>query len=255
MRSIPLLFAAALVVLAGCDAATDSAAGAAPDVITPAAFSFDTGGFTSETARTASPAGQNFRVASVRVGLVSAIVGLNLVLPEAATRAATRVEPERREDGALVYEAVVDVLGTPVEIRLTGKPRGSEVDWTLTTAEDGSERFTYYTATTTFNGRSGSWRLFNPDEDGSVLAADFEVDGTPEVTFTIPEGRPNAGASVRYESDGSLRLFDFTDGQGVRTVVRWDAETRVGSIEADDFRQGARVCWNADLEDAACESV
>ena len=88
-----------------------------------------------------------------------------------------------------------------------------------------------------------------------LFAAGFEVDGTLEVTFTIPEGRANAGASVRYGSDGGLRLFDFTDGQGVRTVVRWDAETRVGSIEAGDFRRGARVCWNADLEDAACESV
>ena len=251
MRTPLVLVAAALVGLAGCDSASDGS----PEVISPAAFTFDAGAFPDESSRTATAAGQNFRVAALRVGVVSAIVGANLILPEAATRAATRVEPERNEDGSLVYSTVVDVLGSPTEIRLTGVPRGGDVDWTLTTAPDGFERFTFYTATTTFNGRSGTWSLFNPDVDGSVLGAEFEIDETPEVTFIVPEGRDNAGTSVLYETDGDVRTFDFVGTDGTRSLVVWNTQTNAGSIEASDFRGGARVCWDASLQDVACESV
>ena len=63
-----LVLAAALIGLAGCDSAGDGP----PDVISPAAFTFDARAFPTETARTATDAGQTFRVAAFRVGVVSA---------------------------------------------------------------------------------------------------------------------------------------------------------------------------------------
>ena len=249
--TLPLL--ALALALAACDSAGPDGA---PDVIAPAAFAVDLDAFPDDGARVA--AGRNFLTAAGRVGVVSTIVGLNLVLPERATRAATRVSPVE-EDGQFVWDTQVDVFSNDVQIRLVGDPDGDRVGWTLTTenrsddVEDGP--FTYYTAETTLDGREGSWRLFNPDVDGPILTAEFEIDGTPEITFAVPQGRPQAGATVRYETDGDVQTFEFEAADGTETLVRWNTETGAGSIEAEDYDGGARACWNEDFEDVACDEI
>lgn len=246
-RTLPLVALAALLV--GCDAADPSGP---PDVISPAAFTVGTDGFPEAGARVA--AGPHFLNAAVRVGVVSAVVGAHLVLPAQATAAATAATPVA-EAGVFVWDTNVAVFGTDVEVRLLGAPEGREVAWTLTTAVEGDERFTYYTAATSFDGREGTWTLFSPDVSGPVLTAAFDVDDTPEVTFAVPEGRPQGGASVRYAVDGDLRTFDLAGADGARALIQWDVETRVGSIEADDYNGGERACWDADLRDVPCEGV
>jgi hypothetical protein len=255
MRTPTILAAALALVLAACDS---SGPDGAPDVIAPAAFSVDLDAFPDDGARVGAEA--TFLTAAGRVGVVSGIVGLNLVLPERATRAATRVAPEPDSTGdAFLWDTTVDVFDNDVQIRLTGDPDGGQVDWTLMTenlsddAEDGP--FTYYTAETSFDGREGSWRLFNPDADGPVLTATFDVDDTPEITFAVPEGRPQAGATVRYETDGDVQTFEFEDASGTETLVRWNTVTRAGSIEADDVDGGDRACWDEDLDDVACDEI
>lgn len=251
MRALSTLALAA--VLFGCDSAGPEGP---PAVIAPAAFAVDLRAFPDANGRVA--AGENVKAAAGRVGVVSAIIGLHLALPERATEAATRVDPVE-QDGVFVWDTTVDVFGNGVQIRLLGDPDGDRVGWTLTTenlsddAEDGP--FTYYTAETALDGRDGTWRLFHPDVEGPVLAASFEADDTPEVTFTVPDGRPQAGTVVRYESDGNVRTFDLTTAAGARSLVRWDAETRAGSIEASDYNGGARACWNERLEDVDCAEV
>lgn len=252
-RSFPVVALAALLV--GCDA---SGPEATPGVIAPAAFSLDTETFPTHNARVA--AGPNFVNAAARVGIVTTVVGLNLVLPEAATRAAMRVDPVAGDDGeTFVWENTVNVFNQDLEIRLLADASDSRVNWTLTTentsddAEDGP--FTFYTASTSVDGTEGTWRLFNPDADGAVLTAEFLIDETPEVTFSVPEGRSEAGTSVRYETDGDTKTFDFVDANGGRTVVEWNTETRAGFIEADGYNDGERACWDEDLADVACESV
>ncbi|MEM1117069.1 MAG: hypothetical protein AAF845_16335 [Bacteroidota bacterium] len=243
------------VVLVGCDSNSPDGP---PEVIAPAAFAIDLDAFPDDNARVA--AGPHFLNATVRVGVVTTIIGLNLVLPEAATRAATQVDPVAGDDGeTFVWENTVDAVDNDVEIRLLADASGSRINWRLTVentsddVEDGP--LTLYTASTSFDGQEGTWRLFDPDVDAAMLTAEFDVDDTPEVTFAVPEGRPEAGTSVRYETDGAMRTFDFVDADGVRTLVEWDTETNAGFIEADDYNGGARACWDAGLANTACESV
>lgn len=246
-RILPLAVLAALLV--GCDAVDPSGP---PAAISPAAFTLDTGAFPGGGARLA--AGPHFLNAAVRVGVVNTVVGLHLALPAAATAAATAVDPVE-EDGAFTWGTHVAVLGTDVEVRLLGAPEGREVEWTLTTAAEGDEPFTYYTATTSSDGREGTWRLFSPSVTGPVATAAFRIDDTPEVTFAVPAGRPEAGASVRYETDGPRRTVDATGADGGRALIEWDAETHAGFIEADDYNGGDRACWDAALDNVACDGV
>lgn len=252
---LPLLLSLALLVgfLAGCDSSTPSGPDAAPVVLAPAAFTIPTDAFPPAAAATA--VGQNYVTAAARVAIVTGIVGLNLVVPKAATDAATRVTPTV-ENGTFVWSTSVDVLGRPVAILLFGTPRSSEVEWRLTTAADGDAPFTLYTATTSLDGRDGTWTLFNPNVSGAVATADFEVDATPEITFRVAPGRDGAGNSVRYEGDGDERTFDFFDAQqDVRSLVRWDQTGRTGSITATDYNGGARACWDAQLNDTPCSGA
>lgn len=245
-----LLFALAL---AGCDAAGPD--DRPPAVIAPAAFAVDLGAFPDDGARVA--AGANYLTSAARVGVVSAVVGANLVLPEQATRAAAGSRPDSSSgDGVFVWDATVDVFQNDVRIRLTADVDGDDVGWALTTENesDGLDDgpFTYYTAETSFDGREGTWRLFNPGVESPVLTATFDVDDSPEVTFAVPEGRDQAGARVRYETDGTRRTFDFVDARWGRSLVVWDLVTGAGSVTADDYNGGERACWDGDLDDVAC---
>jgi hypothetical protein len=116
--------------------------------------------------------------------------------------------------------------------------------------------FTYYTATTGLDGETGTWRLFNPDVDGPVLTASFDIEGlgARELTVRVPDGRDRGGSSVRYATSGDERTFDWTDEPtGNRALIVWDEERRAGSITADGYNGGDRACWDENLDDVACD--
>lgn len=250
MRSLTAALAVALL-LAGCDATTDPDP-AAPAVLAPDAFSFEA------DAPTALTAGPNYTNAALRVGIVSTIIGANLILPSAATHAATRTEPYV-EDGVWVWESTFQQGADPVTFRLEGEPIGREVRWRLGITNDELDDFTLYTARTDFDGETGDWQLFYEidGERTEVLRADFVVEDadTRELAFSIPPGRDAAGSSVLYVHDDGLRVFDWHEEPAdLDHYVQWDAVTGVGYIEADNYRNGERGCWDGSLEDVDCPS-
>ena len=260
IRSVAVLLVA-LVALSACDS-TAGGGGTAPTPPPASAFALD-GDFPEPSARVA--VGAHFLNAAGRFGGVSLVVGANLVIPSAITDAVTDVEPFV-EDGTWVWETTARVQSADVTFRLEGTPAGRDVDWRLRlTSVDGgtgqiADDFDLYTATTSLDGKTGSWDL-NYLIDGvptRVLTAEYEVraEDDREATFRVPEGREAGGSSVLYRVDGDARVFDWLAQPGaVRTWVQWDQETRLGFIEADDYNGGARACWNATLDDVACESV
>ena len=253
-RSALASLALGALALSGCDSSGPDDRPPAP--ISAAAFQAGVDAFPDDAARTAGAgAGENYAQAAVRVGVVTALVGLNLAVPHLATEAVTQDTPEV-VDGVWVWETTEDVLGTPVALRLEADPDGSEIDWRLTSQRLGADPggpFTYYTATTSTDGRTGAWRLFLPDQDGVVLTAEFDVRDDREVTFAVPAGRDGGGSSVRYRTEGSTQTFDLVrEPGGARSTVRWDLGTGAGSITADAYRGGARACWDRQLRDVAC---
>lgn len=266
MRS--LLLSAALV-LAACDA-TDPVTPAGDPTPPPASvFTLDTS-FPTE----AVPGGQNqlvgehFVQAAARVGIVSTVIGVWLAIPAAVTDAATDVEPVV-ESGTWIWENAVPVHGTTFTLRLEGTPEGSSVDWRMLVSADRPvngqtyDDFALYTATTSLDGRIGSWQLFAFDGGTRtrVLDADYTVTSATraEITYSVPDTNPNAGArgsSVRYESDGPDRLFDWhQEPEDADHLVGWSADARGGFIEATNYNSGLRACWDAQLDDAPCTAT
>ena len=270
-RTAPLLASLALGTLAltGCDSGS-SFDDTPPEPISVAAFAVNDDEFPQDNARTAgltageafvaasATAGANYAAAAGRVAVVTTLVGANLVIPKIATDAVTEATPVVT-DGVWLWETTADVFGTPVELRLTADPDGSEIDWTLTSqdlSDPANGVFTYYTATTSTDGETGTWRLFLPNQDGVVLTADFDVRdlNDREVTFSVPAARGERGGStVTYRTQGSTQTFDLTLQPGNdRATVRWDLQTRAGSIVADTFRGGERECWDSSLRNTSC---
>ncbi len=244
-----LLLALVGTVLVGCDSSADEA----PPPIPPAAFALDTDSFPSEGARTSAEA--NYLNAAARVAIVSTVIGSRLALPVRATEVVTRDVPTVNDEGDWNWRGTTNAFGTSVDLRLKGRPEGGEVRWGLYSEATGREPFTIYTATTTPSGNAGTWRLYQPDVDGAVLLADFDVRDLDdrEVTFRVPFSRPNGGSTVRYATDGSRQTFDWVDQpEGERAVIVWDRETRAGSITADTYNDGARACWDDRLRDVDC---
>ena len=86
-----------------------------------------------------------------------------------------------------------------------------------------------------------------------MLTADFDVRDDREVTFSVPSGRERGGSSVRYETEGRTQTFALDlEPDGDRALIRWDLDTRAGSITADAYNGGARACWDAALRDVDC---
>lgn len=256
-----LLVAVAVLALAACDSTGTTNSDTPPDLIPAAAFSFDANMGQSSAARSA--AGLNHFAAATRVGIVSLAIGANLVLPAAMTDAATSVQPIV-SDGTWVWSSTRAVNGTDATFRLEGTPSGSSIDWQLrvTTADpatgDALDDFVLYTAETSLDGKTGSWRLYYRIEGQrtEVLRADYDVSDTVrELEFTAVNESEIQGSTVLYRTEGDTNTFDWNKQPGsVRTLVEWSETSGAGFIEADDFNGGARACWNASKDNVACSA-
>lgn len=268
----PLRFASHLVgvltlgvLLAACDAADPNPPPpppAAPSLPSAAAFDFDRS-FPSSTGSQVQ-SGPNHGNAAFRVGVVTLAVGIHLIVPSVATGAAGQVSPVI-QNGTWVWENTVAVEQSSVTFRLEGTPDGNEVDWRMLISSpdlkgEVYDNFPLYTAATSFDGKTGTWSL-NYRIDGAttnVLNADYEEasGAVHELTFSIPESNPNEnarGSSVLYQAAGDARLFDWHEPTPGQThLIEWDAVTRAGSIEAWNYNNGERACWDSGLNDVPC---
>ncbi len=258
--ALPAAIVAGLVFFAGCDSSSNDLDDA-PAVPAAGAFEFD-----ATFPQSVQGGGmENWANGAFRVSVVTLAVGVHLIIPSAATHAATEAEPVV-VNGTWVWENTVPIDGNPVTFRLEGTPEGQEIDWRMLISSnqpiDGEEyeSFELYNGTTTLDGRTGHWQLYYPIEDvrTHVLSADFDVDSETvrEITFSVPETNPNPdarGSTVFYSRAGDARTFDWhQEPEDFDHLVEWSAASHVGSITATNYNGGVRACWDDDLQDTPC---
>lgn len=254
-----LLLLLPFLLTTGCDSADDDTD--QPEVINPEAFSMDTGVF--DVVGKQASMGPNYTAALLRVLPVTILLEANLFIPQAVTAAALQADPIV-EDGTWIWASTTTIDGRSATFRLTGTPDGREIDWSMrvTTTDPGTGEvyndFELYTAETTLDGQEGTWQLYYR-LDGvrtNVLNAEFDVGSASEktLTFRVPDtAESNAGDSVRYGAEGNERSFFWTQVANALTHdIVWDAATKAGSITATDYKDGAKSCWDTQLNDVAC---
>lgn len=254
----------ALGLLAGCDSVDPI--DQAPAVPPAEAFQMDTDFF---NAASKAAAAENFGSAKLRVGIVSALVHVHLIVPHLVTAAALQAEPELVE-GRYVWSSTTTHQGRDVSFTLTGTPSADEstasVDWSVRISGTDPETeepfdFELYTATTSRDHASGevtgTWELFYPieGERTNVLDAEFTVTSPTEkeITFSVPEGGEHAGDSVRYARSGEERTFEWTQvAEETTTLVTWNVTTKAGALTITSPEGVEQSCWDADLGNIEC---
>lgn len=254
-----VLIAAVGIALTGCDSAGIDQSDP-PPVVTPEAFDVETFGQSEKS----DAAGLHLTAAMLRYVPVSVAIGAGyLLVPKLVTEVATQHDPELI-DGAWVWSAT----GTgpaQVAFTLSARPDGSELDWSMEISGNSLytgevEEFELYRATSSGDGKSGTWELFYKidGESVNVLDAQFDVESETEkqITFTVPDTAPDhAGTEVRYERDGDVRLFYWNQPDtGDEHTLTWNPVTGLGSIESTSYREGERSCWDSGGEDIECTS-
>lgn len=256
-----------LLSLSACD--TTSTSGAAPTPIPSAAFKFESlqGASLAPNAPEASSksAGLNYINAVLRVAILNTAVGTHLIIPAGLTDAVTRNQPSV-VDGTYIWNGSGRIGDWNVNARLEGAPDGDQVNWELfwsganvVTQENVSD-FRIYTATSNLEGTEGTWDLYYQINGAPTMVASAAFDITSaterEITFTIPQTNPDAearGASVRYAVDGTDRTVDYRERIATqRHLIFWKEGPGTGFLEAWNWNNGQRACWDFQQNDTAC---
>lgn len=255
---LPVLLCA-LVLIAGCDSVSNEKE--APALIPPDAFTMQTDLFAANSAGKAA-LGTHFVAAASTVWPVSLILQAHLVIPALVTSAAVQAGDPKLEDGAFVWTSSTQVESNPVSFTLSGKPTADYIDWSMHVQGVDPETqqemdFVLFTARTNPNTKSGTWSMFYPIDGTStnVLNAEYAITSESEksITFSMPDGLEHGGDSVTYSQDGSTRTFVWEEtSAGATHTVSWDATTHVGWIQATNYNEGAKACWDAELNDVEC---
>ncbi len=260
------LFAVLLIVVAACDTVEPSDTPDAPAVIPEAAFAVDLALFDagSDVSASKSAEASNYLAAAIRVLVVNTGVRSMLFVPAAVTKAAQRVDPVW--DGRAFVWAADTLYGDVAEgFALTARPEADAIFWEMRVTGNIPENdlrfddFLLYEARTGLNSDEGTFDIYYPTHQGSLHALEGSYaltdDGSNNtLRFAIPREVPDAGGlEAIYGQQGPWLSLDVTEADPDKWhYMRWNHRTHEGSIEAYDYNNGEKACWNAALQNIDC---
>ena len=224
----------------------------------------------------------NFLAAAIRAGAVTVVNGTILTPPAIFTGALADAEPtfvepvNESEDAMFVWEKENVELGTSLNgLRLVATinqentpsdTNNAGINWELfvTGFEDDrgqrTQDFLMLDARTNVTTLDGRLELFYPIEGASKMAMEgnYSIDVENEVyslAFTIPEEVKLVGglSTTITSANNTLATLDIMTKSGVKQLIEWDSESGQGTITADDYNNGQRACWDAELRNADCQ--
>jgi len=209
---------------------------------------------------------KNFTNAVARVGVISSALVAAAATPAAVFAAARLNEPVEQEPNTWLWSYSVEIDYVTFAAALTGVEKGTVTDWSMALSTDAVlypvDDFVWYTGSSAGSNLSGSWQFFDmrtPDEQNPVLTFDWSVSPLQEeVKLTLENVDSRAdndylGDVLNYDltiSECSLAYEDASKGEV--WDVRWNLETKDGSIKVPDYNDGEKACWNADKQDIEC---
>lgn len=248
----------------GCDSESDLDTDDTLQPLSAEIFAVQTDLFASAGGKTGASK-LNFLGAAIRVWPVTLILRASTIIPEAVAVAARQTTPTF-SDGVWTWSRSVVVDNQSFDFSLSGKPVGSDIDWSMIITSDtpylgqSYNDFELFSGRTAANGSSGSWQLsyLVSGESVNVLNAGFNRpdEDTRQLTFQIPQSAPeNGGDTVLYQVDGLNRGFLWTQvNAGLFHDVKWNDFTKEGSIIATNHFGGTLGCWNQFFDDSSCTS-
>jgi hypothetical protein len=134
-----------------------------------------------------------------------------------------------------------------------------EVTWNfyVTNSELGYDNQLFFTGTSDFDATSGSWTYFDLESGREVSAVTWQrTESETSVFLEVKSDRnDNLGDSISYEFDGTVKTIVFVDvSEDETTTISYNTETRTGFIISPNYNEGAKSCWDENLNNTTCSS-
>lgn len=272
-KTFKKLLAAALMVthlsLVSCNDNPSSSKQPQQPTVPPAASMttdlglFITPGGTPKTAH-ATQAGANFINAAVRAAVINAAVVIGLSVPVAVFALAASQTPTLGTDGKYHWQYTATSGGNTFTADLAGSVdlRSQESVWEMRISSSNPplNNFLWYDGRAKLDNSSGYWDFYDPSQPSSSVKT-IHLDWTyasntnASLAFAVvKEGVPEKGDELEYEVSGNIITITYEDASPQQTlVISWDRVLHPGYLIAPDYNNGAKACWDANLNDVACQ--
>lgn len=232
-----------------------------PELPSPETMTIDMSEMESVSSKApAKVAESNFNVALLTVGVTKIILEANLAIPKALVTAAQNASVESTGDGEWEWNYVTDANSQNFGVRLTASIDDSEqVLWNfyVTNSFGNLEDALFFTGTSDLEGNSGNWTYFDLNSQNEVSTIEWErTDNSVSVRLDVESDRnDNLGDYISYEFDGTLKTVTFFDAsENATTTISFNIETNTGFIISPNYNEGAKSCWDENLNNIVCAS-
>lgn len=214
-------------------------------------------------ASASSSVGIHFVTAAATVTLARAATVIAMTLPVAVFAAAASNTPVYDSgDDAFHWRYMVAAGGITFEADLSGYAMGVQSIWAMRVSRTGSsplDDFLWYDGRANLDGTGGEWHVYDasaPSSGTEILEIDWTHPNETSWSLTFTNVNPSAeqvGDQLVYEVDGELKTVRYLDASALAQIeIQWSTATGAGYIEAPNYNNGARACWDTNFDNAAC---
>ncbi|MEO9475310.1 MAG: hypothetical protein ABJG41_07235 [Cyclobacteriaceae bacterium] len=209
-------------------------------------------------------AAENWAYAAINVGVYSTILGINLVVPVTAYKAAIDQTPSFDTDaGVWVWAYSTDIPSKgSFEIKLTADVKVTGVEWTGYISKAGEfEDYVWFTGSSSLDAKSGSWTLYEgPGSSEAWLSSEWTKDDTSDTatsTFTVEKDGAAKGSYITYaissdtEFDRNVIISDVNAEKQI--FIDWSSTNFSGRVKSETYFQDSFYhCWDQTLSNTEC---
>lgn len=208
----------------------------------------------------AKMAESNFNTALIAVGVAKIILEANLAIPKALVSAAQNATVESTGDAEWEWNYVTAANGQNFGVMLTASIDNSDkVNWNfyVTNSSLGIEDVLFFTGTSDREGNSGTWTYFDLSTQSEVSTIEWErTENEVSIRLDVESDRnDNLGDYITYDFDGTIKSVTFFDASENNTsIISFNTETSTGFIISPNYNEGAKSCWDENLNNIMCTS-
>ncbi|WP_421774181.1 hypothetical protein [Gracilimonas sp.] len=232
-----------------------------PEMPPPESMKVDMSEMESASNKTVAKAAEsNFNTALFAAGVAKVILEANLAIPRALMTAAQDKSAEAVNGNEWEWSYTTAANGENYGVRLTASVESTdEVTWNfyVTNSELGYDNQLFFTGTSDFEATSGTWTYFDLESGNEVSVVTWNrADNEASVTLEVESDRnDNLGDSISYDFDGTIKTVVFVDvSEDETTTISYNTETMTGFIISPNYNEGAKSCWDENLNNTTCSS-
>ena len=256
LRIPSLLALCTVLATGGCGSSTEPSG--APALPAAESMTLDLSFFQEPAKPAPATTRFHFAKAATRAGIINLGVLAALAPPRLAFGLAVHTTPNLQEDGSYLWIYTWSNGTEDFQIRLSGRPDGDHVDWTLSLVPPGESPALWFSGESVPGGKAGFWvfRDVNAPGDPEAMRIDWDLTASTDARLSfvnIRDGAADEDDVLSYRKNGSVASMEFEDAsENALWDIRWDEGDGSGSLRVPEYNNGERGCWDMNRDDVPC---